>query len=91
MNALIEFLQRHRQVGLLLAMTLATWVAAATLVNGFASGASTRNLLFQVVTLAIVAAGQTVVIISGGIDLSIPWMMSVSAILLTFFTHGTER
>jgi ribose transport system permease protein len=44
----------------------------------------------QVVTLAIVAAGQTVVVISGGIDLSIPWMMSVAAILITYLTGGHD-
>src|SRR5205807_1176852 len=72
-----DLFQRHRQLLMLLAMTALTWVMAALLVDGFATGASSRNILMQVVTLAIVAAGQTVVIISGGIDLSIPWMMSV--------------
>jgi ribose transport system permease protein len=82
--------RQHRQLVILLAITALTWAAAALMVNGFATGASARNILMQVVTLAIVAAGQTVVIISGGIDLSIPWMMSVAAILTTYFTGGHD-
>ena len=58
--------------------------------TGFATAANSRNILLQVIALAIVAAGQTVVIISGGIDLSIPWMMSVAAILLTYLTGGQD-
>ena len=61
------------------------------MVDGFATAANSRNILLQVIALAIVAAGQTVVIISGGIDLSIPWMTSVAAILLTYLTHGQDQ
>jgi ribose transport system permease protein len=81
---------RHRHLVILFALTLATWSSAALLVDGFATGANSRNILLQVVALAIIAGGQTVVIIAGGIDLSIPWMTSVAAVLLTYLTGGSD-
>src|SRR5262249_39971651 len=81
--AAVASLGRHRRLLILFALTLVTWSSAALLVPGFTTGASSRNILLQVVALAIIAGGQTVVIIAGGIDLSIPWMTSVAAVLLT--------
>jgi ribose transport system permease protein len=90
MSELLRLFERHRQVGVLLVLTLLTWSVAAVAVDGFASAGSSRNILLQMVTLAIVAAGQTVVVISGGIDLSMPWMMTVTAILITYLTGGHD-
>jgi ribose transport system permease protein len=90
MNGMTEFLRRHRQVVVLLALTIMTWSVAAVAVDGFATANSSRNILLQVVTLAIVGAGQTVVVIAGGIDLSTPWMITVTAILVTFLTGGQD-
>jgi ribose transport system permease protein len=91
MNATIATnLSRHGHLVVLFALTLATWSSAALLVDGFTTGANSRNILLQVVALAIIAGGQTVVIISGGIDLSIPWMTSVAAVLLTYLSAGSD-
>ncbi len=91
MNAAIAAtLNRHGHLVVLVALTLATWSGAALLVDGFATGANSRNILLQVVALAIIAGGQTVVIIAGGIDLSIPWMTSVAAVLLTYLSRGSD-
>jgi ribose transport system permease protein len=52
-----------------------------------------RNMLNQLVLasfLGIVAAGQTVVILTGGIDLSVSWTINMAAVVLTF-TTDTSR
>ena len=38
--------------------------------------------------IAVAAAGQGLVILTGGIDLSIPWVMTLGAIVLTAWTNG---
>ena len=89
MNAAIAAtLNRHGHLVVLVALALATWSGAALLVDGFATGgqlaqhpASGRGARYR-------RCGQTVVIISGGIDLSIPWMTSVAAVLLTYLSRG---
>jgi len=91
MSDLLLKLSRQRQLVVLVALAVLTWSVAALWVDGFATAANSRNILLQVIALAIVAAGQTVVIISGGIDLSIPWMTSAAAILLTYLTHGQDQ
>lgn len=40
--------------------------------------------------LAILGLGQGLVIISGGLDLSVPWTMTFPAILLTTFANGLD-
>jgi ribose transport system permease protein len=88
--AALASLSQHRRLLILFALTLLTWSGAALLVPGFATGANSRNILLQVVALAIIAGGQTVVIVAGGIDLSIPWMTSVAAVLLTYLSGGSD-
>lgn len=65
---------------LLIALLLA---AAAIRAPGFVS---VSNLTQQVVLasyLGVIAGGQTIVILTGGIDLSVAWNLNFSAILLT--------
>jgi ribose transport system permease protein len=38
--------------------------------------------------IGIVAIGQTLVIVGGGIDLSVPWILNSAAILVTALAHG---
>jgi len=48
----------------------------------FLSGRNIRNILQQVSTIGILAMGSTVVMISGGIDLSIGSIVSVAAVVM---------
>ena len=41
--------------------------------------------------LAVVAAGQTLIIQQGGIDLSVPGMMSLGVVILTRIPNGDEH
>ena len=40
--------------------------------------------------LAILALGQGAVILSGGLDLSVPWIIGLSGILATGYIHGSD-
>jgi ribose transport system permease protein len=55
---------------------------------GFASPAHVATLITLAAFTGIVAMGQTVVIVGGGIDLSVPWIMNSAAILVTALAHG---
>lgn len=62
----------------------------AALINPhYASWANIRNLLQVGAFIGIIAIGQTMVIITGQIDLSVPWNLTFSAILMaTLCAHG---
>ena len=59
------------------------YVAAMIIVPGFGVGTHVRSLMLEASLIGIMALGQTFVIISGGADLSMPWTMTGSAVLLT--------
>lgn len=47
-----------------------------------------RALLLQAAVIGLASMGQTLVIISGGADLSLPWTLTGAAIMMTIFTQG---
>jgi ribose transport system permease protein len=57
---------------------------------GYASANNLNILSVTAAVLGITAIGQTFVILTGGMDLSIPWMFSISAYLLAGFTNGND-
>jgi ribose transport system permease protein len=65
---------------LLIALLLA---AAAIRAPGFVSPSNLTQQLVLASYLGVIAGGQTIVILTGGIDLSVAWNLNLSAILLT--------
>jgi ribose transport system ATP-binding protein len=63
--------------GLLLALVL----LAAVLSPPFRSLANTQNILRQSVALGLVSVGQTIVILAGGIDISVSSVITLTAVL----------
>jgi ribose transport system permease protein len=57
---------------------------------GFASAASVKSILVIASFVGYVAAGQTFVILVGGIDLSVPWVLNGAAILLITSSLGRD-
>ncbi len=55
---------------------------------GFLAGAHVRTIVVLAAFVGIVALGQTFVIIGGGIDLSVPWVLNCAAILMTLVAKG---
>jgi ribose transport system permease protein len=72
-------------IGALIAMLIA-WVAlSATPVGLYDIG----SLISSAATLALVAIGQTIVVLSGGFDLSASAVLSLANVLAVRFVHGT--
>jgi len=57
---------------------------------GFASASGVKNVLIVASFVGLVAAGQTFVILIGGIDLSVPWVLNGAAVLLATTAAGTN-
>jgi ribose transport system permease protein len=58
---------------------------------GFGSASSIEAVLTVAVFVGLVAAGQTFVILIGGIDLSVPWVLNAAAILLVTSSLGQNE
>lgn len=71
------------------ALLLVLFVVASTLVEGFASSNNIRSILLLASFLGLAALGQTMVATVGGLDLSIPFVIGASNILLAYL-FGTD-
>jgi ribose transport system permease protein len=56
--------------------------------SGFASGSNIRQMLVFASFVGFAALGQTLVIIAGGLDLTIPWLMAFGGIELSRLAAG---
>ncbi len=88
--AVIAFLTRNRLIVLAYAGMLALLLVTAVISPGFLSGSNMRSIVVLAAFLGIAALGQTFVIIGGGIDLSLPWVLNSAAILMTLLTGGQD-
>jgi ribose transport system permease protein len=70
------------------AAALLLFVLVSLYSPGFANPAHVATLVTLAAFIGIAAIGQTTVIIGGGIDLSVPWVMNSAAILVTMLAHG---
>jgi ribose transport system permease protein len=70
------------------AAALLLFVLVSLYSPGFANPAHVATLVTLAAFTGIAAIGQTTVIIGGGIDLSVPWIMNSAAILVTALAHG---
>ncbi|MGD9713215.1 MAG: ABC transporter permease [Thermomicrobiales bacterium] len=75
--------QRHKPLIIAYSLILVLLIVAGVRHPGFLSAGNLRNQLVLASFLGIAAAGQTLLILTGGIDLSIAWNLNFSAILLT--------
>ena len=57
---------------------------------GFANAGSVKAILLTASFVGFVAAGQTFVVLIGGIDLSVPWVLNGAAILLVTTSLGRD-
>lgn len=72
---------RHKAV-LAWLVVAAVWIVASLLTRGFGAYGHLRYLLELAAVIGLVAAGQTLVVIGGGIDLAVGAVITVTAILL---------
>ncbi|NOT62106.1 MAG: ABC transporter permease, partial [Acidobacteria bacterium] len=69
-------------------LCLLWFVAALPFTPGLASSANLANLFSNLLPLLIVAAGQTLVLITGGIDLSATSVMALASVSGTLLMQG---
>ncbi len=61
------------------AVVLVLFVLISILRPGFAEASHIKVLLTEAAIIGVAAIGQTLVIITGGIDMSIPWIFNAAA------------
>ena len=72
------------------AAAIALFVLGDILTPGFASFSGIQQILQLASFVGLVAAGQTFVILIGGIDLSVPWVLNAAAIVLVAQANGSN-
>jgi len=75
---------------LTLAIVAAVWIAASFASRGFGAYGHLRYLVELGAVIGLVAAGQTFVVIAGGIDLSVAAIVTVSAISLPLLSWQAD-
>lgn len=79
----------HKGMVIGASLLVALFVVASILVDGFASTNNIRSILLLAAFLGLAALGQTMVATVGGLDLSIPFVIGASNILLAYL-FGTD-
>lgn len=82
------FLARNRLIVLAYAGMVALLLVTALFSPGFLSVSNMRSTVVLAAFVGIVAFGQTFVIIGGGIDLSVPWVLNSAAIVMALLCGG---
>ncbi len=77
-----------RRILYAIAAAIALFLIGEAAHPGFLSGGSVSSILVIASFVGLVAAGQCFVILIGGIDLSVPWVLNAAAILLTTTSLG---
>ncbi|MEZ0072455.1 ribose/xylose/arabinose/galactoside ABC-type transport system permease subunit [Planotetraspora sp. GP83] len=76
-------------VWLVLALVfVVAWVAAGTRGGDFGTADNLRNIALRSVALGLVAVGQTVVVLAGSLDLSVAYVVSLSAMACSVVMAG---
>lgn len=96
MSALAGFgktLRRNKSIVLAYVAMLVLLTAVSIYRPGFGWGdpRHLRALVLQAAVIGLASMGQTLVIISGGADLSLPWTLTGSAIIMTMLTQGRNE
>jgi ribose transport system permease protein len=82
---------RHSAVVLVYTVAILLFVFVAVMRPGYASTANLKVLSAQAAILGLATLGQTVVLLTGGMDLSIPWVFTNSAFLMALMSGGDDR
>jgi ribose transport system permease protein len=83
-------LERHRAILLAYLGVMVLLLLTSLVSPGFLAPAHLRSTVVLAAFIGIVALGQTFVIIGGGIDLSIPWVLNAAAVLVTMIAKGQD-
>jgi ribose transport system permease protein len=79
---------QYRSMILAYFLAIAMFLITTAFTPGFASPTHIKELLIEASFIGIVSLGQTFVIIGGGVDLSIPFVLCASGMVMTVLTGG---
>lgn len=83
-------LRRHRAILLAYLGMIVLLLLTSVVAPGFLSPTHLRSTAVLAAFIGIVALGQTFVIIGGGIDLSVPWVLNAAAVLMTLLAGSQD-
>jgi len=83
MSAVTAFLRERRITIAAYALCAVLFAIATIHSSGFASASNVRQLLVFASFVGFAALGQTLVVLAGGLDLSVPWLMAFGGIQLS--------
>ena len=80
----------RRRVLVTFGAAILVFVVGAFLHPGFATADSVKAILVIASFVGLVAAGQTFVLLVGGIDLSVPWVLNAAGVLFATASLGRD-
>jgi ribose transport system permease protein len=83
-----DLLKRSVPILLSYGIVVLLFIAGTTKSSGFGTGGNIRVLALQASFIGIIGLGQTMCILTGGIDLSVPWTFTGAAILTSILADG---
>jgi ribose transport system permease protein len=84
----LDWLRERQSTLLAYALTAALFIVGVIHSSAFASGSSIRQMLVFASFVGFAALGQTLVILAGGLDLSVPWLMAFGGVELSRLAHS---
>lgn len=84
----LEFFKRNVPILLSYVIVVLLFVAGTAKSSGFGSGSNIRVLALQASFIGMIGLGQTMCILTGGIDLSVPWTFTGAAVLTSILANG---
>src|SRR5262249_24798147 len=82
---------KHRAVLLAYAATAALLLLSGVISPQYLGATHLRTIVIVAAFTGIVALGQTFVIIGGGIDLSVPWVLNGAAVFVSLLAQGHDK
>ncbi len=86
-----RFLSKQSTVIFTIAIAFILLIVMSIIKPEFGTIDHINTLLVDATTIGLFALGQTLVVLTGGIDLSIPWTMNCAAVMLSCFANGTNK
>jgi ribose transport system permease protein len=83
-----ETLRRNRAIVTAYAIAAALFVGGTIQSLDFASSGQIQTMLVYAAFIGIIGFGQTLCILTGGVDLSVPWTLTGSAVLTSVLADG---
>ncbi len=89
-DAVTDTLRKHRSIVLAFALAIVLFLIGTVQAAGFASYDHVRTILITASFIGFVGVGQTLCMLTGGIDLSIPSNLAGAAVLTAFLANGSN-